>query len=71
LEFANLASPYISPCVYKRGFLDTTYGVWKVGDTFVIGDSPVDVDVKRNVHIKKQEFNGTKDIWELLTHKSG
>jgi hypothetical protein len=27
LEFGELASPYISPYVYKRGFLDTTYGI--------------------------------------------
>jgi hypothetical protein len=67
LEFGELASPY----VYKRGFLDTTYGIRKVGDTFMIGDSPVDVNVNSNIHIKKQEFQGTKGLWELLTRESG
>jgi hypothetical protein len=35
----------------------------------MIGDSPVDVDVNSNIHIKKQEFQGTKGLWELLTRK--
>jgi hypothetical protein len=65
LEFGELASRY----VYRRGFLDTTYGIRKVGDTFMICDSPVDADVKSNIHVKKQEFRGTKGLWELLTGK--
>jgi hypothetical protein len=55
--------------VYERGFLDTTYGIRNVGDTFIIGDSPMYVDVNSNIHIKKQEFQGTKGPWELLTCK--
>jgi hypothetical protein len=68
-NFGELASPYISPYVYKRGFLDTTYGIRKVGDNFMIGDSPVGVDVNSNVYIKKQEIRGTKGLWELLNRK--
>jgi hypothetical protein len=68
-NFGELASPYISPCVYKRCFLDTTYGIRQTGDAFMIGDSPVDVDVNSNVHIKKQVFPATKGLWELLTRK--
>ena len=68
-NFGEVATPYVSPYAYKRGFLDTTYGIRKVGNTFMIGDSPVDVDTDSNVHIKNQEFKGTKGLWELLTRK--
>jgi len=37
----RVASPYTIPCVYKRRFLDTQYGVRKDGDIFVIGDTPI------------------------------
>jgi hypothetical protein len=40
-----------------------------VGDTFIIGDSPMYVDVNSNIHIKTQAFHGTKELWELLTRK--
>jgi hypothetical protein len=65
LEFEELASPY----VYKRGFLHTTYRMRKVGDKFMIDESPVDVDVNSNIHIRKKEFRGNKGLWELLTRK--
>jgi hypothetical protein len=67
--FGVVASPYFSPYVYKRGLLDTTYDIRHVGDTFMIGESPVDVDENSNVHIKKQEFRRTKGFWEILTRK--
>jgi hypothetical protein len=69
-NFSELASPYISPYTYKRGFLDTTYGIRQIGDAFMIGDSPVDVDKNSNVHIKKQVLPATKGLWELLTRKT-
>jgi hypothetical protein len=68
-KFGELASPYISPYVYKRSFLDATYGIRQIGDSFMIGDSPVDVDENSDVHIKKQVFPTTKGLWELLTRK--
>jgi hypothetical protein len=69
-KFGNLASPYISLYVYKRGFLDTTYGIRQIDEAFMIGDSPVDVDENSNVHIKKQVFPATKGLWEVLTRKT-
>jgi len=36
-----VASPYLTPYVYKRRILDTQYGVRKDRDMFMIGDSPV------------------------------
>ena len=68
-NFGEVASPYVSPYVYKRGFLDTTYGIRKTGNTFMIGNSPVEVDNNSNVHIKQREFKGTQGLWELLTRK--
>jgi hypothetical protein len=68
-KFGELASPYISPYVYKRGFLDTTYGIRQIGDTFMMGDSTVDIDENSNISIKKQEFPATQGLWKLLTRK--
>ena len=53
----------------KRLFLDTEYGIRKVGDEFMIGDSRVGVDRDGNIHIKEVEFPATKGLWELLTRK--
>jgi hypothetical protein len=61
-NFGVLASPYTSPHVYKRSFLDTTYGIRQICDTFMIADLPVDVDENINIHIKKQEFPATKGL---------
>jgi len=67
----ELASPYVSPYVYesKRRFLDTEYGIRRVDDEYMIGDSRVSVDRDGNIHIKKVEFPATKGLWELLTRK--
>ena len=67
----ELASPYVSPYLYesKRRFLGTEYGIRKVGDDFMIGDSRVGVDRDGNIHIKEVKFPATKGLWELLTHK--
>ena len=63
------ASPYIVPYFYNRRFLDTQYGIRKVGNSFMIGDSAVLVDTDSDITIKGQEFRGTKGLWELLTRK--
>jgi len=67
----ELASPYVSPYLYEskwRG-LDTEYGMRRVGDGFMIGDSRVGMDRDGNIHIKNVEFPATKGLWELLTRK--
>ena len=62
--FGPIASPYIVPYFYTRRFLDTQYGIPKVGDSFMIGDSAVLVDTDSDITIKGQEFRGTKGLWE-------
>ena len=56
------ASPYIVPYFYNRRFLDTQYGIRKVGDSFMIGDSAVHVDTDSDITIQGQEFRGTKRL---------
>jgi len=70
-SLGELASPYVSPYLYesKRRFLDTEYGIRRVGDEFMIGDSRVSVDRDGNIHIKEVEFPATKGLWEFLTRK--
>ena len=55
------------PCVHKRRFLDTLYGIRKDGDTFKIVDSPVLVDQDGDNTIKENEFRGSEVLWELLS----
>jgi hypothetical protein len=50
-SFGAIASPYVSPYVHKRGVLDTEYGLRKVGNKFVIGNSDVTVDTNSDLYI--------------------
>ena len=61
------ASPYIVPYFYNRRFLDTQYGIRKVGNSFMMGDYALLVNT--DITIKGQEFRGTKGLWELMTRK--
>jgi len=58
------------PYFYNKPFLDTQYGIRKVGDSFMIGDSAILVDTDSDITIKGQEFRGTKGLWDLLTRKN-
>jgi len=58
------------PYFYNKRFLDTQYGIRKVGDSFMVGDSAVLVDTDSDITIKGEEFRGTKGLWELLTRKN-
>jgi len=58
------------PFVYKRRFLDTQCGVYKDGDNFMIGDSPIVVDTDLDFTIKERVFKESKGLWELLTRKN-
>ena len=68
-QFRAVASPYLTPYLYKRSFLDTQYGIWKDGDTFMIGDSQLTVDSDSDITIKGKHFRGTHCLWELLTRR--
>jgi len=59
----SVACPYLMPYVYKRRFLDTQYGIRKVGDTFKIGDSSVLVDQDGEIRTKENEFRGSEGVW--------
>jgi hypothetical protein len=63
------ASPYVTPYLYHKGFLDKQYGLRKEDGNFMIGDSNVSVDKDGDLYIKGQQFKGTRGLWELLTRK--
>jgi hypothetical protein len=54
--------PYSMPSL-----LDTQYGIRKGGDIFMIGDSPLYVDIDGDITINDKQFKGTEGLWELLT----
>ena len=65
--YVEIASPFLSP---GTRLLDTQYGIRKDGDTFKIGNSTVIIDNMSNLSIKGKQFQGTEDLWKLLTHKN-
>jgi hypothetical protein len=74
-NFGALASPYVSPYVYKKQpwYLETQYGIRKEGDQFKLGNSIFGVDTEGNIHIGEPDtavkFNSTPGLGELLTRK--
>jgi hypothetical protein len=69
-HFGTLASPFLTPYLYQKKFLDKQYGIRREGNVFMIGDSTVTVDEDSNISIKGREFKGTPGLWELLTRKN-
>ena len=68
-KFGAVAGSYLTPFIYKRGFLDTQYGISKDSGTFMIGNSPLTVDDDSDITIKGKHFRGTQGLWELLTRR--
>jgi len=50
--------------------LDTQYGIRKDGDNLKISNSIVLVDSFSNISIGGKQFEGTEDLWKLLTRKN-
>ena len=69
-EFGEIASPYLTPYLYNRRFLDKQYGIRRDGGTFMIGNSAVSVDETSDITINGKRFRGTKELWEPLTRKN-
>jgi hypothetical protein len=65
-NFGAIASPYLTPYLYNRRFLDQKYGIRGDGGIFMIGDSAVTVDAASDITIKGKTLKGTKGLWELL-----
>jgi hypothetical protein len=68
-NFGAIASPYLTPYLYNKRFLDKQYGIRRDGDSFMIGDSAVTVVSRSEITINDKTFRGTKGLWELLTRK--
>jgi len=68
-NFGAIASPYLTPYLYNRRFLDKQYGIRRDGGTFMIGNSAVTVDDTSDITVNDKRFRGTKGLWELLTRK--
>jgi hypothetical protein len=68
-HFGTPASPYLTPYLYDKGFLDKQYGLRKEDGNFMVGDSNVSVDKDGDLYIKGQHFRGTSGLWKPLTRK--
>jgi hypothetical protein len=70
-NFGELTSPYLTPYVYNKPFVDKQYEIRKETDgTFMIGNAPLSVDNDSNITIYGRQYSGTKGLWELLTRKN-
>jgi hypothetical protein len=67
--FGDIASPYLSPYVHKRGVLDAEYGLRKIGNRYFIVNFDVTVDTNSDLYIRDKHFKGTRGLWELLSRK--
>lgn len=70
-HFGPLASPYLTPYLYNKRFLDKVFGIRREEDgTFMIGDSPVAVDDRSDITVQGKRYKGTPGLWEVLTRKN-
>jgi hypothetical protein len=70
-NFGEIASPYLTPHLYNRRFLDRQYGIRREdGGRFMIGDSTLSVEDASDIFLKGRHFKWTRDLWELLTCKN-
>ena len=66
--YGEMASPFLfSP---NRRLLGTQYGIRKYGDNLKIGKSKITVENSSNISIRGKHFEGTADLWKLLTRKN-
>jgi hypothetical protein len=47
-------------------FRDKQYGIWKEGDSLMIGNSAVDLDTPGVIKVKGKQFKLTRGLWDLL-----
>ena len=70
-HFGEIASPYLTPYLYNRRFLDRKLFIRREDDVrFMIGDSTLYVDDACDISLKGRHFKGTSGLWELLTRKN-
>jgi hypothetical protein len=48
-------------------FRDRQYGIRKEGDTLMIGNSAIDLDIPGVITVKGKHFKLTRGLWDLLT----
>ena len=65
--YGEIASPFLNP---NTRLLDTQYGIRKYGDNLKIGKSKITVENSSNISIRGKHFEGTADLWKLLTRKN-
>jgi hypothetical protein len=55
-HFGQLASPYVTPYVYNRAYLDRAFGIRKDDDgQFRIGNALIEIDKHSNVIVQGRE----------------
>ena len=62
----EVSSPYLNTLC----FLDEQYGIRRVGNTLMIGGTPITAHEKGNLSVGGTRFKGTRFLWELLTRKN-
>ena len=69
-HFGSVASPYVSSKAYRARNVHKDFGIRREADgSFRIGNSIVDIDPKNNVYVQGKIYEGTPELFELLTRK--
>jgi hypothetical protein len=69
-HFGELASPYVTPYLYNKAYLDRYFGIRKdPAGQFRMGNSEIEIDEDSNVILQGKTYTGTKGLFKLLTRK--
>ena len=67
-HFGSVASPYVSSYAFRARNVDKDFGIRRETDgSFKIVTSTVEIDPQSNVHVQGKMYEGTPELFELLT----
>ena len=67
-NFCELVSPFVTPYLYCRSYLDRDFGIRKDADgQFLIDNSLIEIDKHRNFIVQGNTYMGTQRLFEFLT----
>jgi hypothetical protein len=72
-HFGKIVNPYLVRYFYEDGdgqHFDSQYGIRRVGNDYLIGDSEIMIEEASNINVKIRRFKTGKGLWELLTRKN-
>ena len=63
---SDFVKPAIDYYLSLKTNRDKYYGIQKRGNTFLMGDSNIDIDKNSNIYVKDRKFRSSPGLWELI-----